>query len=203
MTGEDSKKHFSLKLVAYILAVAGLIGFVASFMLTIETIKVYQNPSYIPTCSINPILNCRSLMETSQATVLGFANSLMGVAAFAGITVVGFGLLAGATFKKWFWQGLFAGAALGLVFIHWLIFESLYSIGSLCPFCMAVWAAMIPIFWYVLLFNLSEGYLGRTLSKNRVARFMLRHHVDIVIMWFIVIVALVLNRFWYYFGQFV
>jgi len=142
-------------------------------------------------------------MQTSQASVLGFANSLMGVAAFAALTAVGFSILAGATFKKWFWLGLLAGATLGVAFVLWLVFESLYRIGSLCPYCMVVWSSMIPIFWYLFLFNLREGYLGNRLLQNRVARFVLQHHVDLIILWFIVIITLVLVRFWYYFGQFI
>jgi len=203
MTSEDSKKRISLKLIAYILVIAGLIGFVASFLLTVETIKVYQNPSYTPVCSINPVLSCSSIMKTSQASVLGFANSLMGIAAFAGLVVIGIGILAGATYKRWFWLGLLSGVTVGIAFVHWLIFESLYRIGSLCPFCIVVWSSMIPIFWYVFLFNLREGYLGNRLLQNRVARFVLQHHVDLIILWFIVIITLVLVRFWYYFGQFI
>lgn len=31
----------------------------------------------------------------------------------------------------------------------WLISQCLYVIGALCPWCMIVWAVMIPLFWYV------------------------------------------------------
>ena len=43
--------------------------------------------------------------------------------------------------------------------MHWLIFQSLYVIGALCPYCMAVWAVTIPICWYVTLHNLERGHL--------------------------------------------
>ena len=29
--------------------------------------------------------------------------------------------------------------------MHWLIFQSLYRIGALCPYCMVVWAVTIPL----------------------------------------------------------
>ena len=45
----------------------------------------------------------------------------------------------------------------GVVFVHWLIFQSLYVIGALCPYCMVVWAVTIPIFWYVTLHNLRSA----------------------------------------------
>lgn len=31
----------------------------------------------------------------------------------------------------------------------WLIGQCLYVIGALCPWCVVVWAVMIPLFWYV------------------------------------------------------
>ena len=46
---------------------------------------------------------------------------------------------------RWYWAGLATGTALGVVFIHWLIFQSLYRIGALCPYCMVVWAVTIPL----------------------------------------------------------
>ncbi len=42
-------------------------------------------------------------------------------------------------------SGLAAGTLLGTVFVHWLIFQSLYRIGALCPYCMVVWAVTIPL----------------------------------------------------------
>ena len=46
---------------------------------------------------------------------------------------------------RWYWVGLAVGTLLGVVFIHWLIFQSLYRIGALCPYCMVVWAVTIPL----------------------------------------------------------
>ena len=49
------------------------------------------------------------------------------------------------TLPRWYWAGLAAGTLLGTVFVHWLIFQSLYRIGALCPYCMVVWAVTIPL----------------------------------------------------------
>jgi hypothetical protein len=55
--------------------------------------------------------------------------------------------LAGVTLPRWVWLSLQAGAVFGLLFGHWLIFQSLYEIGALCPYCMVVWVVMITVFW--------------------------------------------------------
>lgn len=47
-----------------------------------------------------------------------------------------------------------AGVTLAAIFVHWLIWVSLYRIGALCPYCMAVWAVAIPLFVIVTQRNL-------------------------------------------------
>ncbi|TCN30649.1 vitamin K epoxide reductase family protein [Kribbella orskensis] len=94
-----------------------------------------------------------------QAEAFGFPNPLLGIAGFAIVTTIGAALLAGASFRRLFWLGLQAGVTFGVVFVHWLIFQSLYRIQALCPYCMAVWAVTVPIFWYVTLHNLNRGHL--------------------------------------------
>ncbi|GAA3013484.1 hypothetical protein GCM10020229_26000 [Kitasatospora albolonga] len=49
----------------------------------------------------------------------------------------------------------------GIGFVTWLMTQTLYSIGALCPYCMVVWAAMIPLFWYTTLHNLRSGVIPR------------------------------------------
>lgn len=196
--GVESKKDFQVqKYLPYVLLIGGIIGFLASFILTVETIRILQNPGYTPGCNINPIISCGSVMKTGQSAVLGFANSLVGIGAFAGLAALGAALLAGARFNRWLWLVMQGGVTLGVLFVHWLIFESLYRIGSLCPFCMAVWLVIIPTFWYLTLFNLRQTRL----SSNRYYLFAYRHHVDILVAWLLIIGALVVNRFWYYWSS--
>lgn len=183
--------------LALLLVVAGVVGFIASFVLTVDKFKILQDASYIPSCSLNPILSCGSVMKSSQASVFGFANSLIGVAAFAALAAVGMALLAGATFKRWFWQLMQLGAVLGLVFAHWLIYQSLFVLKTLCPYCIVVWLVTIPTFWYISLHNFRAGYLGLD-TKNRVMNFLRAHHLDVLLVWYLLIVLLILNRFWYY-----
>ena len=111
----------------------------------------------MPTCSINPILSCGSVMKTAQAEAFGFPNPIIGVAGFTVVLTTGAALLAGATFRRWFWLGLQAGVTFGIGFVHWLIFQSLYRIDALCPYCMVVWIVTIPIFLFVTLRNLRGG----------------------------------------------
>lgn len=180
----------------WLLSVCGFIGFLASFILTVDKMKLLQNPHYIPSCSLNPIISCGSVMKSSQASVFGFTNSLLGVGAFAALTLLGISLLAGASYRKWFWRTAQTAALFGLGFVGWLIFQSLYRIHSLCPFCMVVWLVTLTTFWYLLLRNLRHGVI---VLPRAVTRFFINHHFDIWLLIVLVLAGLILHNFWYYF----
>jgi hypothetical protein len=66
---------------------------------------------------------------------------------------------------------------------------------------MVVWVATITIFWYVSLYNLRHGHIKTPARLSAAGAFLQRHHLDILIVWLLVIVALILKHFWYYFGS--
>ncbi|GAA2749695.1 vitamin K epoxide reductase family protein [Kitasatospora cinereorecta] len=179
---------------AWLLLIGGLLGLAASAVLTFDKIRLLQNPGYRPSCNINPIISCGSVMQTPQAEAFGFPNSLIGLAAFGAITAIGAGALAGAAYRRWFWLGLQAGSLLGVGFVVWLINQALYQIGALCPYCMVVWAVVFPLFWYTTLHNLRTGVLPTPhwLARTRGL------HWTAPALWYLVIALLILNRFWYY-----
>lgn len=133
------------RLRAWVLLIAGIVATIASAGLTIEKIMVLQDPSYVPTCSINPVISCGSVMMSEQASAFGFPNPIIGVAAFPVVAATGAAMLAGARLRGWYWWSLAAGSVFGIGFVHWLMFQSMFRIGALCPYCMVVWACMIVI----------------------------------------------------------
>jgi hypothetical protein len=185
----------------YILIITGLIGIASSFFLSVDKFKILQNPAYKPSCNLNPILACGDVLKTHQGSAFGFPNPFIGLAAFAVFVTIGMGMLAGAKYKKWFHQGLQLGTILGLAFISWLFYQSLYKIHALCPWCMAVWAIVIISFWYTLIFNIDHGFIK--LPKNLKAYYpkVRKIHLEIIIIFFLVLTLFILNHFWYYFGK--
>ncbi|MGV9263110.1 vitamin K epoxide reductase family protein [Kitasatospora sp. NPDC003701] len=183
---------------ALLLFLGGLLGLAASAVLTFDKLRILENPSYVPSCNINPVISCGSVMRTEQAEVFGFPNPLLGLAAFGALAAVGAGLLAGAAYRRWFWLGLQAGTLAGVVFVHWLIGQALYDIGALCPYCMVVWATVVPLCWYTTLHNLRSGVIPVGLRLRPVVREAARYHWALPALWAAVIALLILNRFWYY-----
>ncbi|GJF10919.1 membrane protein [Mycolicibacterium cyprinidarum] len=178
---------------AFFVLIAGFVGLAASLALTIEKIEILINPDYVPTCSINPVLSCGSVMITPQASVFGFPNSLIGVVAFSIALVTGVLALARVPLPRWYWAGMAAGALVGAVLVHWLIFQSLYRIGALCPYCMVVWAVTIPLLVVAASIAVAPQDSGSTL-----VRVLYTWRWSLVAVWFTAVVLLILERFWNY-----
>jgi uncharacterized membrane protein len=172
--------------------IAGVLGLTAAITLTIEKIEILINPDYVPSCSINPVLSCGSVMVTPQASAFGFPNPLIGIVSFTVVMVTGVLAVAKVRLPRWYWAGLATGALLGTVFVHWLIFQSLYRIGALCPYCMVVWAVTIPLLVVVASIAL------RPLQANAAARVLYTWRWSLVALWFTALILLILVRFWDY-----
>jgi uncharacterized membrane protein len=184
--------------LAWGLTTGGLIGFIAAAVLLIERLKLAQDSAYVPSCSINPVLSCGSVMETAQAALLGFPNPIIGVAAFPVVVTTGVAILAGARLARWYWLGLQIGVTAGLALVSWLAFQSIYRIGALCPYCMVVWAVVIPLFWYVTLRNLERGAFGERARTGSTSTFLIEWHAPLLLLPFLVLLGSITERFWSY-----
>jgi uncharacterized membrane protein len=145
--------------LGWLMVITGVIGWLASGTLVLEKLEVLKDPNHATVCDVNPWISCGQVMQTWQSSVFGFPNMFIGIVAFAIIITVGMSLLSGATFARWYWAGLQAGVTLGFAFVVWLWSQALYVIHILCPFCMIVWAAMIPLFVWVTIRNISHGVI--------------------------------------------
>jgi len=148
--------------------VAGVVGWYAAFELLTERIRELVNPSYVPGCNVNILVQCGKNMESWQGSLFGFTNPILGVAGWMAVILMGVALVAGVRFPRWWWRVYLLGVTLAFVFVVWLISQSLFVLGTLCPWCMVTWAATIPAFWYTLGHVGREGMLG---SGERVRAF--------------------------------
>jgi len=178
--------------------VAGIIGVLCAGILTVDKIELIKNPSTQLGCDINPIVACGSVITTPQASAFGFPNPLIGLVGFGMIAVIGAGMLAGAAFRRWFWLCVQTGVLFGIGFVTWLQYQTIFNIGALCPFCMVVWAVMIPLFLYVTFYNLHEGHIKVPANLKKASAFAQRHHGDILVLWYLIIIGVILQHFWYY-----
>jgi uncharacterized membrane protein len=193
------KPKYTLETVLpWLLLVGGIVVTLAALALSIEVFDRLKNPNYVPVCNLNPILSCTSVADSHQAEAFGFPNYFLGLAGYGAVTAIGAALLAGAKFRRWFWQLVEGGMVFAFIFMTWLQFQTLYRIGALCIFCMVLWAFTWPMFWYLTLYNLKNGNIKLPKKLNGVVAFAYRFHAEILTTWYVVIIALILKRFWYY-----
>lgn len=184
--------------IPYILIVTAVIGFFASFTLMLEHLHLLKDPNYKLSCSINPVLSCGPVMNSSTATQFGFPNPLMGLASFAAQGLLGLALLAGARMKAWFWKLWGIQVLASAAFTLFLMQQSIFVIKAICIYCMTVWVVLSISSWYTLQYMLAEGYIGN--SKGKMTQFVRKYHADILFVWFLLVICLVLWEFWYFFG---
>lgn len=180
---------------ALLLIVTGAIGLLASFVLSVDKVQQLQDKiagkDSTFACDLSPWISCSSVMESTQSEAFGFPNSFLGVIGFAVVLTLGVVWLR-APVKGWIWGGLQAGTVFGIAFVTWLQFQSIYSIGKLCPYCMVVWAVMIPLF-----VGVTRHTLSRFVPDAAITRFVSNWTMLIVALWYVAVLAAI----WFEFGS--
>lgn len=192
---EDEVRTRPSRELAIVLLVGGIIGFIFSTWLMIDKVEMLKNPNFRPACSINPVIACGSVLTTEQAAVFGFPNPLMGIAGFPLLAFLGVCLLLGQRFPGWIWACVQAAATAAIGLVTWMQYESLYMIGALCPWCMVVWVVTIAVFVLVTLQNFRR-YLASPLADA-----LYRWRWGIVVLWYLLILAAITQRFWYFWSS--
>ncbi|MDJ0355396.1 vitamin K epoxide reductase family protein [Paenarthrobacter sp. PH39-S1] len=152
---------------AWLLLITGVVAWLASGALVLDRLELYKNPNAVTSCDVNPWISCGKVMATHQAELFGFPNPLIGVFAFAVIITTAMVLFAGARMNRSYWIGLQTGVTLGMIMIAWLWSQALYAIGILCPYCMVVWAMMIPLFVWTTVRNVQHGVIPASAGVRR------------------------------------
>lgn len=144
-------------------------GLIAAFALTLDKIALLEDPDFVPSCNFSVLIGCSKNLGSAVGSAFGFPNPLLGLMMFPAPLIVGVASLAGARFPGWFWALFNVGMAFAIGFVAWLISQSIFNfdLRVLCPWCMAVWAVVIPMSLATTLYNLREQNLP---LGSRVAR---------------------------------
>ncbi len=190
------------KVFPYLLVIGGAWGIVASMILSYDTYEVAKNVGFTPSCNLNPVLSCGAVINTAGDTIFKVPYPYYGLIAFGVLLTTGVVLLAGAKLKRWYWLLFQAAVTFGLAGSYFLLAKSTYKIHALCPYCLSVDVVVTTIFWYLTLYNIDNKHLKlKNPTAKRIYTFIRAHHIDILIIWFLLITGLVLKHFWYYYGK--
>lgn len=171
------------------------LGLVASLVLSIDAIKLAEDPLAELSCNISSTISCATVGLTWQANLLGFPNAFLGLIAEPVVITIAVAALGGVRFPRWFMISAQVVYSIGLGFAYWLFYEAYFTIGALCPWCLLVTVTTTLVFASMTRVNILEGNLGEG-TRRRLER-PLRLGLDAagVAILLAVLVAMVLYRY--------
>ncbi|MGJ6979691.1 vitamin K epoxide reductase family protein [Aestuariimicrobium soli] len=158
MTSPDVRPRIRYVLFTEMLVFA-VLSLIASFVLSYDAILIARDPTITLACDINPILSCVKVGSTWQANVFGFPNAFLGLISEPVVMTIAVASLAGTKFPRWFMFTANAVYLLGVVFAYWLLFQSTFVIGALCPWCLLVTVSTTFVFFSMTVWNVRAGNL--------------------------------------------
>lgn len=174
----DHARQRSNAWVFGIMLVAGALGLLAAFVLSVDAFTVAKNPNAVLSCSINIILNCATVMKDPSADLLGFPNSLLGLMSEPLVIMLALAGLAGVRFPRWFMAVAQVGFAGGFFFAYYLYGVSVFQIGALCPWCLLTTMATTLAFMSLLHFNIREDNLYLSPKHSAIAKSWIKKGYD-------------------------
>ncbi|WP_370585943.1 vitamin K epoxide reductase family protein [Tessaracoccus sp. MC1756] len=133
-----------------------IVSLIASWVLSYDAIVLAANPDADLACSINEVFDCAKVGATWQANIFGFPNAFLGMIAEPVVMTIAVASLFGVRFPRWFMFTANAVYFLGVVFAYWLLYQSSFEIGALCPWCLTVTVATTFVFWSMTAWNIQE-----------------------------------------------
>jgi uncharacterized membrane protein len=153
------------RILPILLIVTGAIGWFAAFRLTVDKLQLLVHPAARLDCNFSVLVQCERNLESWQGSLFGFPNPLLGLGGFVAPIAVGVAMLAGAHFARWFWIAFNVGVAGAMTLVIWLMSQSIFQLGTLCPYCLLTWSVVIPIFLALTTRNAREGIFGHVLRR--------------------------------------
>jgi len=127
-----------------LLAVVGLASAVASLYVHVQLVR---QPGYLSFCDVSATISCTQVYQSPYAYLLGVPVALLGALWYVAVLLV----LAGGT---WGWPSLrenavgyvFGLSTVGLGFVIYMAFASLYLLKIVCLMCLVTYAAVAGLF---------------------------------------------------------
>jgi uncharacterized membrane protein len=135
------------------------LSLLASFVLSIDAVRLAADPDVALSCNINTVLSCGTVGASWQAHLLGFPNAFLGLVAEPVVITIAIASLGGVVFPRWFMVAAQIVYTIGLVFAYWLFYQSMFVIGALCPWCLLVTVSTTLVFFTLTHVNIRDGNL--------------------------------------------
>lgn len=124
---------------------AALMGLGFTTIQIMEKITILKNPDANLVCNLSARVSCTDVLNAWQSSVLGPPNALIGAIMFAIFTSAALGGFLDSRYAGSYLVTLWGLAVFFLSFATWFMYETAFSIGSLCPWCVGITTAVVGI----------------------------------------------------------
>ena len=140
------------------LIIAGAIGWWAAFSLTMERLHLLDEPRCDRSLRLQPARAVHGKnLESWQGSVFGFPNPILGLTGWVAPSWSASRSSPAPASPAGSGGSSRPASHVAFVFVIWLIGQSIFVLGTLCPWCMVTWVVTIPTFYAVTLHVLRAG----------------------------------------------
>jgi uncharacterized membrane protein len=170
------------------MVVSGLLGLLASFVLSIEALKLAADKNATFGCDLNTVISCSTVAKRWEAQLLGFPNAYLGIAAEAVVITVAVAIIGGVRFPRWYMISAQVIYTIGFLFAWWLFFVSYFVIKALCPWCLLITVTTTLVWAGLTRLNVRERVISLPGRWGPAGRRFVAHGND----WFVTAALIVL-----------
>lgn len=184
--GFSASRSFSI-----LMLILATVGLWFSALIMYDKLKLMQDSSFTPACTLNDVISCSDVMASGQASAFGFPNPFIGMIGFPVVMTIAVVLLTGARLPRWMWWSTVVGLGLAVIFVHWLAYQAIFNIVALCPWCMVVWSITLPLFVMAVTHTLRESrrHAGRPAAAG------IAVPLAITLVWYVGFAAVIAMQF--------
>lgn len=191
----NSKSQLQHRFPYVEMLISSVLGLIASFVLSVDAIKLAEKPDTILSCDISAKISCSTVADSWQASLIGFPNAFLGLITEPIVITLAVAALGGVKFPRWFMLTAQAFYTIGFAFALWLFYEAYFHIGALCPWCLLITGTTTLVFTSMTRINILDGNFGARVQTRLTPA--LRHGLDFagVTILFTVIFAMIYVRY--------
>ena len=169
----------------------------ASFVLSVDAIKLAENPAVDLGCNINAAISCGTVGSAWQSSLLGFPNAFLGLIAEPVVLTIAVASLGGVQFPRWFMFAAQVVYSIGFVFAYWLFYQAMFVIGALCPWCLLVTVATTLVFFEMTHVNIRDNNLFLPRRVQAAAAAAVRANLDLilVVVWLLAVALMIVLKY--------
>lgn len=176
---EASPRPHSLVWAAML--VGSIASLVASLVLSIDAIRLAEDPSASLGCDINAVISCGTVGTSWQASLLGFPNAYLGLMFEPAVITLAVAALSGVRFPRHIMLTAQVIYTIALGFAYWLFHQAMFEIGALCPWCMLVTVATTLVWFEMTRINVLQDNLYLPRRVQSALESAVRSGIDVVV----------------------